>query len=126
MDRVIVFLPSIVILASIALATIFYCRWLIKHYGEEFKSVAWHKEHELKVSLVLGTPLIVVYAPAVEELIFRAPLIIAFSSVTTNAWYGILASSLAFSLMHLFGKKCLCQKLLRLGRGVNIKRTTLL
>ncbi|MFH1427184.1 MAG: CPBP family glutamic-type intramembrane protease, partial [Patescibacteria group bacterium] len=39
------------------------------------------------------------------ELIFRAPLIIAFSTVSTIAWYGIFASSGLFALTHWFGKK---------------------
>lgn len=117
MDRVITFLPSIVGLTCIALATFFYCKWIIKHYGEEFKSVAWHEEHQLKVTLTVGMPLMSLYAPAVEELIFRAPLIIAFSSVTTNAWYGICASSLTFSLVHLFGKKVLMPEILAARQG---------
>ncbi len=53
---------------------------------------------EFKVFDHLLTSLI--FAPMGEELLFRGPLIIAFSSVTDNAWVGIVISALLFSIGH--------------------------
>ena len=89
----------------IAGATILYLRWVIKRFGDNFKSVEWHKKNQLKVAWTVGTPLINVWAPAVEELIFRAPLIIVFGAMSSAAWYGIFVSSGLFALSHWFGKK---------------------
>lgn len=105
MERIYEFLPSILILAGIAGVTLLYLKLIIKRFGDKFKSVEWHEKNEWKVIWSVGTPLAYVWGPAVEELIFRAPLIIAFSTVSSVAWYGIFASSGLFALMHWFGKK---------------------
>lgn len=105
MDRVYAFLPSILIIACIAVVVRFYMIWIVKRFGNNAKSVEWHRKNGMKVGFMFGVPLAYVWAPAVEELVFRAPLIIAFSSVSPTAWYGIFASSGLFALAHWFGKK---------------------
>lgn len=105
MERIYAFLPSVLVIACIAGATLLYMKWAIKRFGDNFKSVEWHKKNKWKVILSVGTPLTNVWAPAVEELIFRAPLIIAFSAMSSVAWYGVFASSVLFALTHWFGKK---------------------
>lgn len=105
MERIYTFLPSIVILICVAIATRLYLWWIAKRFGKNLKSVNWHKKNELKVASMFGTPLIYIFAPALEELIFRAPIIVAFSTVSSVAWYGILASSGLFALAHWRGKK---------------------
>ncbi|GEM_PF-6607109 len=46
-----------------------------------------------------------IFAPTAEELIFRAPLVIAFGTLSLFAWMGIAVSSVAFGAIHWFGKK---------------------
>lgn len=105
MERIYAFLPSVLIIACIAGATLLYMKWVIKRFGDNFKSVEWNKKNQWKVVWTVGTPLTNVWAPAVEELIFRAPLIIAFGAMSSVAWYGVFASSGLFALSHWFGKK---------------------
>ncbi len=104
-ERIAVFLPSILILTCIAAATFIYLRLVARRWRENLKSVEWCKENKWKVLWLFGTPACNIWAPTAEELIFRAPLIIAFGSITGNAWWGILASSVAFAFVHYFGKK---------------------
>jgi len=104
-ERIYAFLPSVLLIACIAGATLLYIKLVIKHFGNNFKSVEWHKKNTWKVVWIVGTPLTNVWAPATEELIFRAPLIIAFGTMSSSAWYGVLASSGLFALSHWFGKK---------------------
>jgi len=80
-------------------------KWIVKRFGDDFKSVKWHEKNKWKVTWTVGMPLMNIWTPAVEELIFRAPLIIAFSTMSSFAWYGVLTSSCLFALVHWFGKK---------------------
>ncbi|OGZ58328.1 MAG: hypothetical protein A2827_03780 [Candidatus Spechtbacteria bacterium RIFCSPHIGHO2_01_FULL_43_30] len=80
-------------------------KWVIKRFGDNFKSTEWHKKNQWRVIWTVGTPLTNVWAPAVEELIFRAPLIIAFGAMSSVAWYGVFVSSGLFALSHWFGNK---------------------
>ncbi|MFH0892178.1 MAG: CPBP family intramembrane glutamic endopeptidase [Candidatus Falkowbacteria bacterium] len=105
MERIYEFMPSVFILAGIAGVTLLYLKLIIKRFGKNFKSVEWHERNKRKVAWSVGTPSVSLWAPAVEELIFRAPLIIAFSAISSVAWYGIFASSALFALMHWFGNK---------------------
>lgn len=121
MERIYAFLPSVLIIAAIAGATLLYLKWVIKRFGDNFKSVEWLKKNQWKVVWTVGTPLTNVWAPAVEELIFRAPLIIAFSAMSSVAWYGVFASSGLFALSHWFGKKIWMQDILSAKENGNHK-----
>lgn len=121
MERIYVFLPSVLILACIAGATLFYLKWITKYFGNNFKSVEWHEKNKWKVVWTVGAPLTNVWGPAVEELIFRAPLIIAFSAVSSVAWYGIFASSGLFAFIHWLGKKILMPDILSARENGNHK-----
>ena len=105
MERIYTFLPSVLVIACIAGTTLLYMKWVIKRFGDNFKSTEWHKKNQWRVIWTVGTPLTNVWAPAVEELIFRAPLIIAFGAMSSVAWYGVFVSSGLFALSHWFGKK---------------------
>ncbi len=105
MERIYTFFPSVITIACIAGATHLYLKWIVKYYGDNFKSVAWLQQNQTRVIWTVGRPLAIVYGPMVEELIFRAPLIIAFSALSATAWYGIYASSAVFALIHWRGKK---------------------
>ena len=121
MERIYAFLPSVLIIAVIGGATFLYLKWVVKRFGDNFKSVEWHKQNQWKVTWTVGTPLINVWAPAVEELIFRAPLIIAFSAISSVAWYGVFASSGLFALLHWFGKKIWIPEILSAKENGNHK-----
>jgi len=120
-ERIYVFLPSVLVIAVIAGATLLYLKWVIKRFGDDFKSVEWHKKNQWKVIWTVGTPLTNAWAPAVEELIFRAPLIIAFSAMSSVAWYGVFASSGLFALSHWFGKKIWMPEILSAKENGNHK-----
>ncbi len=105
MERIHAFLPSILGIACIAGVTFLYLKWVIKRFGDNLKSVEWHKKNERKVVWTVGVPLVNVWMPAVEELVFRAPLIIMFSAMSSTAWYGVFVSSGLFALSHWFGKQ---------------------
>ena len=105
MERILLFLPSILIIGGIAIITYAYLKWITKKFGDDLKSVSWIKENKLKISLLIGAPNAYIFAPALEELVFRVPLIIAFGELSPVAWYGIVASSILFSLLHWFGSK---------------------
>lgn len=121
MGRIYAFLPSVLVIACIAGATFLYLKWVIKRFGDNFKSVEWHKKNRWKVIWAVGTPLINVWAPAAEELIFRAPLIITFSAMSSAAWYGVFASSGLFALSHWFGKKIWMPEILSTKENGNHK-----
>ena len=104
-ERFFQFLPSIVVLTSIAIVTFVYLRLISKRFKERMKSIEWCKENQGKIIWLIGIPFQNVWAPVAEELVFRAPLIIVFSSISGNAWRGIWISSILFSLVHYFGKK---------------------
>lgn len=105
MERIEQFLPSILILLGIAVLAFIYLKFTIKRLGQNFKSVEWHQENKWKVMWSIGIPAQNIWAPTAEELIFRAPLIVAFSVISPQAWIGILVSSVAFAAIHWFGKK---------------------
>lgn len=105
MERIYAFLPSVLAIACIAGGTLLYVKWIIKRFGDNFKSIEWHQKNKWKVIWTVGTPLENIFAPAAEELIFRAPLIIAFDVMSSMAWYGVLLSSGLFASMHWFGQK---------------------
>lgn len=104
-ERFFQFLPSITVLMSIALVTFVYLRLVSKKFKERMKSIEWCKENHWKIIWLIGVPLQHIWAPVAEELVFRAPLIVLFSSISGNAWRGIWISSILFSLVHYFGKK---------------------
>lgn len=101
-ERIDAFLPSIVILALVGMVTLGYVRFNIRRWGTSFKSVAWHEEHQSQVLWKVAVPLTYVSAPAIEEVLFRAPLIIAFPQISADAWPWLLASSAVFGSVHWF------------------------
>lgn len=105
MERILLFLPSILIISGIAFVTFLYLKLMIRRFGDKLKSVDWIEKNKLKIGLLLSSPNAYIFAPAWEELVFRAPLIIIFSELSQSAWHGILISSILFSLLHWFGNK---------------------
>jgi len=73
MERVLMFLPTIIAVALIALAVNLFIRWRLGVFGEDFQDPEWRKRNALKVGAQIGLPLAYMWAPTAEELIFRAP-----------------------------------------------------
>jgi len=105
MDRIYLFLPSIIIIASIAIFSYIYLFLTVKRFGDKVNSIQWIKDNEKKVVWRIVSPQQYVFAPTSEELFFRAPLIIMFSSLSEPAWYGIVISGILFGFLHIFGQK---------------------
>lgn len=93
-------LTSILEVMCLVLLSFAYIKKTQKKYGEKLDSVQWTAKHII-ARMKLDTMTVSVCSPAVEEVLFRAPLIIMFSSLSSNAWYGIILSSALFSLLHL-------------------------
>lgn len=105
MDRIYTFLPSVLILAGVAGAIIIYLKLIGKRLGDNFTSDGWRKNNEWKI-LFIAMSLQNVSAPALSEIVFRAPLIIAFNEVSLAAWDWIFVSSFFFLLVRLLlGRK---------------------
>lgn len=104
-DRILMFLPSVIVITIIAGITFLYLRWIVKRYKDNFKNVEWVIENKWKLVLLIGTPQQNILAPTAEELLFRAPIIIAFGAISGSAWKWIIVSAVIFSLIHWFGKK---------------------
>ena len=105
MERISLFLPSILIIGGIAVIMFLYLKLMIRKFGDNLKSIDWVEQNKLKASLLLSSPNAYIFAPTWEELVFRAPIIIMFSELSQSAWYGILASSILFSVLHWRGNK---------------------
>ncbi|MBI2064526.1 MAG: CPBP family intramembrane metalloprotease [Candidatus Yanofskybacteria bacterium] len=117
-ERFFQFLPSMAVLASIAIVTLIYRRLVSRRFRERMKSIKWCKENQWKIIWLIVVPFYCVRAPFAEELIFRAPLIVIFSDLSGNAWLGIWISGLLFSSVHCFGDKInLCHVLLAKDGG---------
>lgn len=105
MERFSTFLPSMLVLLGIAAVVRLYTYLVIKRWGNLIESVEWRKKNTFKAYLLVGLPVVCLYAPALEEVIFRAPLLILFNGLSPAAWYGIVIASVIFSVCHWFGQK---------------------
>ena len=104
MERILGQLPSFLILGGIASVSLLWVLIYARHNKENLKSIRWLENNQGKLTLIVGIPLVNIFAPAFEELVFRAPLIVGFESVSYRAWWGIIISSLLFSFVHVFNK----------------------
>ncbi len=84
------FLPSVLIIAGIACITFLYLNKVMEYVGCYERKAIW----------LFKLPFTYILCPTFEELVFRAPLIIAFGALSPSAWYGIIVSSILFSLCH--------------------------
>lgn len=111
MDRFRLFLPSLIPIATIGIAAWLYHFWFSKRFSQELGSVAWIRENQKILSSAYATPAAWVQGPFLEELIFRAPLVIIFQSVSRLSWPWIVLSALAFGLIHWRGNKLTLEEL---------------
>ncbi|MCX6815325.1 MAG: CPBP family intramembrane metalloprotease [Candidatus Aenigmarchaeota archaeon] len=94
------FLQSISTIGCIILAAFIYLKIMFKRFEDDLKSVDWVQKNVLKVTLLFTVPLIGIWAPFVEEMVYRAPLILVFQSTTIYSWIAILVSSAIFGIAH--------------------------
>jgi membrane protease YdiL (CAAX protease family) len=99
-QRIIHFLPSICSLATICLLGRLYFKLISKKFSDRFKNIEWCEANQGKIAHLIGMPVTYVIAPAFEELLCRAPIIVIFSWVSPAAWEAITASSVFFAAMH--------------------------
>lgn len=105
MTRILDFLPSIVTIAWIAGVARFFVQRNAAQYGDNFNDPEWLEKNAIAYFRSVGIPTISILGPCVEELIFRAPLILYFDEMTTEAWYGIWVSAGFFAAAHAFGSE---------------------
>jgi len=104
-ERINQFLPTVIILLSISMFLFLYLQILLRRaWKDKLKNVEWVTKNKWRVVLFAGVPFENIWAPVFEELLFRAPIIIAFGALSGYAWLGIGASAVLFSAIHYFGK----------------------
>ena len=79
---------------------------IVNVYAQWWQPLEAVKAHQRKVFIVNAT----VVGPIVEELAFRAPLLIFFGGLSSNAWLANAFQAVLFGLLH-------AGKALRLGGG---------
>lgn len=117
MERVYEFLPSIIVIACIAALAILFFKLLVKYFGDNLRNTEWVQKNKLKAYLLCVLRYHVV-EPTVEELVYRAPLVLVFSTVSSFAWYVILAVSGAPLLFSLFLRRSSDTVLVRYFMGI--------
>lgn len=101
-QRFIDLLPSILLLAAISLIIFLYLRFLSKKIRSIETDNGNQQTGQNKPIKVFGSLLLcVILAPAVEELIFRAPLIICFPELTKSTWIAIILVAAVFGYVHI-------------------------
>jgi membrane protease YdiL (CAAX protease family) len=111
-ERIFLFFPSVFTLVCIAIITRVYLRLIFKHYEENLKGVEWQQKNKRRVAWMIDKPTNFIWAPIYEELMFRAPLIIVFDTISYLAWCGIVVSACLFSVKHWQIKKSWLQVVL--------------
>ncbi len=105
MDRINLFLPSIVSLTLVGYATHLYLKWIRNRWHKRLSSIDWRNQNQNRVDWLINMPNAWILAPIQEELIFRSVVIIAFTNISIGAWIGITISAILFGLMHWRGSK---------------------
>ena len=105
MDRLEFFLPSVLAIASIAGFSFLILFLIRRRFKEEFKSLKWLEEQRWKTCFWFSCLYVYVFAPAIEELLFRGPLIIWVQPESPLVWHYTTLSAIIFSLVHWRGHK---------------------
>lgn len=113
MERIGQFLPSLVLLGSITAALQIYQMVMRRRWKKELDSIAWWKASRKEAFWRLSGPEIYFLMPLREELVFRAPLIIAFGFLSSYAWIAVLLIGTVFAVTHSLGKKLTISEVLR-------------
>lgn len=92
MERIYTFLPSVLVIVFLVGVKFILARMVNAKIDE------WKEKNKLWIALIVSTSSLLV-SYAVTELIFRAPLIIAFDTMSSAAWCGVIVSSIIFALV---------------------------
>ena len=98
MERLVHLGISTLILLGCSILPIFLILICHSRYGLIHRE--WFEKHAKPVGIIVWLQIYLVITPAVEEIMFRAPLILFFSSLAKIVWAVIFASSLVFGLLH--------------------------
>jgi membrane protease YdiL (CAAX protease family) len=105
MEKLYFYLPTILSVASLA-GLVWVYMYIIKRYlKDKLSSVEYVTKNQFWLSWIYATPAIALFAPLVEELIFRMPLILLFDTNSAGKQWAIIGSSLIFGCIHLYGNK---------------------
>lgn len=110
LERLFEFVPSLITLLGLAALGVLYSKVILpmifgkENYKNEEWFKNWAKNHKIKAFFFISTPIVVITGPALEELVFRGPLVIIFNQVLGYAWPAMIFSSTVFALMHCLGK----------------------
>lgn len=105
MERFWLFWPEILPIAIIGVVIFIFLKIFTTILKKELNSIYWLNRHKFMVDFFVSQPLALILAPTLEELLFRLPLLLMFTSLTSDAWTGIWISSCAFGFIHIFGAK---------------------
>jgi membrane protease YdiL (CAAX protease family) len=72
-------------------------------WKERLNDYQWVKKNKLRTYLLFYFPTATLIAPCLEEIVFRAPLILGFELWGPSAWSWVAVSSAIFGLWHLTG-----------------------
>jgi len=107
-ERLIQFLPSLVILVGIVVTISLYLAYFLKwsdrkDIADDAVWIAWVKTKKIRLmSLLAGILNLNIRTPIMEELIFRAPLIVVFSKLSGYAYLGLGLFGILFAVTHYF------------------------
>jgi membrane protease YdiL (CAAX protease family) len=87
-------------MGGIGAAALLWVQFWIRRWKEDFKTLEGVRQRKWMLYFVLAIPMVLVEAPFLEELTFRAPLIVLFGSLSKQAWLGIVLSAAAFAALH--------------------------
>lgn len=102
-ERIVHFFPSILTLLTAAILVFLYIRLIRLAWGKEnVMNIEWLKAHKWRNLLLIQFPATCIFFPTLEELIFRAPIIIGFNNLTYYAYLSISISGLLYGVGHYF------------------------
>lgn len=93
-------LPLVILLIFIIAIWAIYTRIVTKQtvQGKSYKQLS--NKRRKKLALSIGLPTLLLGGPALEEIVFRLPLILFFQDLNAAAWYTIGISSIIFGMTH--------------------------
>lgn len=102
-ERLQQFTLSILIVTSIGIIAITHAENSLNALIKAGKTVGDIQDTQTKVGFLKNIifPTVVVYAPTIEEVMFRLPLILAFSTINRQSLHVIVISGLLFGLHHI-------------------------
>ena len=105
-ERFMSLLPSVLVLVGIGGVAFLFLKFILPVLigNERYKNPellkVWMKENKWKAVIFAAVPSTCIFSPALEEIVFRAPLLFLFSVISGHAWLGIIISSILFALVH--------------------------